>query len=103
MIDFAPRPYVPIYTPSQLMSVIFPQKEGPLFALVSNYFSFNPLGTLAPLSYPLPTMMCKPFSLREDKYFVQEQQKALCQLRTRRKTTQMETYVCHLELDTHYL
>lgn len=43
-----------LYTPSQLMSVIVPKKEGPLFALVLNFFSFNPLGTLAPLSYPLP-------------------------------------------------
>lgn len=54
MIDFAPRPYVPIYTPSQLMSVIFPQKEGPLFALVSNYFSFNPLGHVGTSVLPPP-------------------------------------------------
>lgn len=43
-----------LYTLSKLMSVILWNKEGPLFALVLNFFSFNPLGMLAPLSYPLP-------------------------------------------------
>lgn len=83
--DFDPSPYVPIHLEST--HVIFP-KKGTLRPCLQLRSPLTHWACWHLCLTPSPTIMCKAFSLREDKYFVQQQRKALCQLRKIRKTTQ---------------
>lgn len=69
--------------------------------------SFNPLGLLAPLSYPIQTKVYKSLplslSLRGDEILLREQLKAVPAKEKKKQKKKTETDFCSLELDTLYL